>query len=273
MIRPRTRLAALVAGIACVVLLSSCRVDSTVSITVERDGSGTLGVLVEADKDIVEQVPRLANDLNFGDMVASGWKLTGPEPTEEGGLRVLLTHEFDNETQASALLSQLNGNRGPFRDVRLTREGKSRDSVWKLTGRLEVTGGLQAFADDQLLQVVGATPYEQTVKDAGLDLGKAISLQVNVTLPGKVESTTGVAQDGVLTWRVATDGTPVDLATTTNEVDVAGTIGGILSFVARALLVLWLAFVGWIGFMVWRRQSRRPRYVTVDDTAGHDLEE
>ena len=62
-----------------------------------------------------------------------------------------------------------------------------------------------------------------------------ISLQVNVTLPGKVESTTGVAQDGVLTWRVATDGTPVDLATTTNEVDVAGTIGGILSFVARAL--------------------------------------
>lgn len=265
MTKLRTRLTAAIAGLACVVLLSSCRVDSTVSITVDRDGSGTLDVLVVADNDIVEQVPNLSNDLNFGDLVNNGWKLTGPEKTEDGGLRVLLSHPFENETQASALLTQLNGNRGPFRDVRLTREGKSRDSVWKLTGRLEVTGGLQAFADDQLLQIVGATPYEQTVEEAGLDLGKAISLQVNAKLPGKIESTTGVEQDGFLTWRVATDGTPVDLATTTNEVDVAGTIGGILSFVARALLVLWLGFIGWIGFMVWRKQSRRPRYVEVDE--------
>lgn len=265
MTKLRTRLTAAIAGLACVSLLSSCRVDSTVSITVDRDGSGTLDVLVVADNDIVEQVPKLASDLNFGDLVNNGWKLTGPEKTEDGGLRVLLSHPFENETQASALLTQLNGNRGPFRDVRLTREGKSRDSVWKLTGRLEVTGGLQAFADDQLLQIVGATPYEQTVEEAGLDLGKAISLQVNAKLPGKIESTTGVEQDGVLTWRVATDGTPVDLATTTNEVDVAGTIGGILSFVARALLVLWLGFIGWIGFMVWRKQSRRPRYVEVDE--------
>lgn len=265
MTKLRTRLTAVIAGLACVVLLSSCRVDSTVSITVDRDGSGSLDVLVVADKDIVEQVPKLATDLDFGDLVNNGWKLTGPEKTEDGGLRVLLTHQFENETQASALLTQLNGNRGPFRDVRLTREGKSRDSVWKLSGRLEVTGGLQAFADDQLLQIVGATPYEQTVEEAGLDLGKAISLQVNAKLPGKIESTTGVEQDGVLTWRVATDGTPVDLATSTNEVDVAGTIGGILSFVARALLVLWLGFIGWVGFMVWRKQSRRPRYVEVDE--------
>lgn len=261
----RTRLTVVAAGIACVVGLSSCRVDTTVSITVDRDGSGQLIVDVVADKDIVQQVPRLAGDLDFNDMVKAGWVVESPTSTEDGGLRVVLRHEFANETQASALLTQLNGARGPFRDVRISREGKSRDSVWKLTGRLEVTGGLQAFADDQLLQVVGATPYEQTVQDAGLDLGKAISLQFNAILPGEVKSTTGVAQDGVLTWRVATDGTPVDLSTTTNEVDVAGTIGGILSFVARALLFLWLAFIGWVGFRIWRRQSRRPRYVEVDE--------
>ncbi len=261
----RTRLTAILAAVVCVFALSSCRVDSVVSIVVERDGSGSLSVLVTADNDIVNQVPRLSTDLDFSDMVTAGWTVTGPESTDDGGLRVLLSHPFDNESQASALLTQINGNRGPFRDVRITREGKSRDSVWKLTGRLEVTGGLQAFADDQLLQVVGATPYEETVKEAGLDLGKAISLQVNATLPGKVQSTTGIALDGVLTWRVATDGTPVDLSTTTNEVDVAGTIGGILSFVARALLVMWLAVIGWVGFRVWRRQSLRPRYVEVDE--------
>ena len=247
-------------------ILAACRVDTTVSLKVERNGSGTIDVVVTADKDIVQQVPKLSTDLNFGDMTKVGWKVVGPTSTKDGGLQVSLSHNFVNEVEATTLLAQLNGNRGPFREVKVVREGKSRDSVWKLTGRLEVTGGLQAFADDQLLQVVGATPYEQTVKDAGLDLGKAVGLTFDATLPGDIKSTTGVEQNGVLTWRVATDGTPVDLATTTNEVDVAGTIGGILSFVARALLFLWLAFIGWIGFLVWRKQSRRPRYVEVDDS-------
>lgn len=260
----RRRIAALVAALACGTLLAACRVDTTVSLKVDRNGSGEIVVVVTADKDIVKQAPKLSTDLNFGDMTKLGWKVTGPTSTDDGGLQVALTHNFVNESEATTLLAQLNGNRGPFRDVKLAREGKSRDSVWKLTGRLEVTGGLQAFADDQLMQVVGATPYEQTVKDAGLDLGKAVGLTFDATLPGDIKSTTGVEQNGVLTWRVATDGTPVDLTTTTNEVDVAGTIGGILSFVARALLFLWLAFIGWIGFLVWRKQSRRPRYVEVD---------
>lgn len=266
MSHPSRRLAAVFAAAACMLLLASCRVDTTVSMKVERNGSGSIQVVVIADKGIVEQAPNLSTDLNFGDMAKVGWKVVGPEATEDGGLRVTLSHDFVNETEATTLLAQMNGNRGPFREVKLTREGKSRDSVWKLTGRLEVTGGLQAFADDQLLQVVGSTPYEQTVKDAGLDLGKAVGLTFDASLPGDVKSTTGVENNGVITWRVATDGTPVDLATTTNEVDVAGTIGGILSFVARALLVLWLAFIGWIGFLVWRRQARRPRYVEVDDS-------
>ncbi|MFM8390167.1 MAG: hypothetical protein ACKOA5_13060, partial [Actinomycetota bacterium] len=105
----RTRLTALVAALACVLVLSSCRVDSVVSIVVERDGSGSLDVLVTADNDIVKQVPRLSTDLDFSDMVAAGWKVTGPEATDDGGLRVLLSHTFDNETQASALLTQING--------------------------------------------------------------------------------------------------------------------------------------------------------------------
>jgi len=264
--RLRRRVTALVAGVACIVLLAACRVDTTVSMKVERNGSGSISVTIVADEDIVAQAPKLSTDLNFGDLTKAGWKVIGPERTDEGGLRVTLTHNFDNETQATALLTQLNGNRGPFREVKVTREGKSRDSVWKLSGRLEVTGGLQAFADDQLIQVVGSTPYEQTVKEAGLDLGKAVGLQFDATLPGDIKSTTGIEQNGVITWRVATDGTPVDLATTTNEVDVAGTIGGILSFLARALLFIWLVFIGWLGFRVWRRQSRRPRYVTVEES-------
>ena len=142
----------------------------------------------------------------------------------------------------------------------MTREGKPRDSTWKLSGRLEVTGGLQAFADDDLLKTLGATPYEDTVKNAGLDLGKALSITFTAAMPGSVKSTTGLPQGDVLTWRVATDGTPVDLATTTENVDVAGTLGNLVSKVGLVLLVLWLALMSVLGFLVYnKQQKRRPR--------------
>jgi uncharacterized iron-regulated membrane protein len=79
-------------------------------------------------------------------------------------------------------------------------------------------------------------------------------------MPGNVKSTTGLTQGDVLTWRVATDGTPVDLATTTENVDVVGTLGNLVSKIGLVLLVLWLALMGVLGFLVYnKQQKRRPR--------------
>lgn len=247
-----------IAALVCVaLLLSACRIDTTVSMRVERDGSGEVTVLIVANKDIVDQAPGLSEDLDFADLVNVGWEVEGPTATTEGGLQVVLTHPFENESQATAVLMQLNGERGPFRDVALTRSGEARDSLWTLSGRLEVTGGLQAFADDQLVEIVGGTPYQATVDKAGLDLGKAIGLTFRATLPGDVKTTTGFVEGTELTWRVATDGTPVDLATTTENVDVVGTIGGVIGFVGRALTVIWVLFIAAVAFLVYRRQNAR----------------
>ena len=224
---------------------------------VERDGTGEISVLIVADKDIVDEAPGLAEDLDFADLVNVGWVVDGPTPRDDGGLQVTLTHPFENQQQATQVLTQLNGDRGPFRDVSLTRTGKARDSLWTLSGRLEVTGGLQAFADDKLVEAVGATPYQATVDAAGLDLGKAIGLTFRATLPGDVKSTTGLPEGNELVWRVATDGTPVDLATTTENVDVAGTIGGVIGFVGQALLVIWILFMSGVAFLVYRKQTAR----------------
>jgi hypothetical protein len=247
-----------IAALVCVaLLLSACRIDTTVSMRVERDGSGEVTVLIVANKDIVEQAPQLSEDLNFADLVNVGWEVEGPTPTADGGLQVILSHPFENESQATAVLMQLNGERGPFRDVALTRSGEARDSLWTLSGRLEVTGGLQAFADDQLVEIVGGAPYQATVDKAGLDLGKVIGLTFRASLPGDVKTTTGFVEGTELTWRVATDGTPVDLATTTENVDVVGTIGGVIGFVGRALSVIWVLFIAAVAFLVYRRQNAR----------------
>lgn len=242
-----------------VVLLASCRVDTQVSMVVNPDGSGNVTVTIDVDKEIVQRSPDIAENLDFSDLEKNGWQLTKPVDTASGGKQVVLVRNFANESEATAVLAQLNGDRGPFREVILRRGGKARDSSWNLSGRLEVTGGLQAFADDQLIAALGATPYENTVKSQNLDLGKALTIEFVVSLPGELKSSTAIPENGTLTWRVATDGTPVDLATSTENVDVVGTLGGIASKIGLVLLIAWLGLMAVLGALLYKRQYDRQR--------------
>jgi hypothetical protein len=242
-----------------VVLLASCRVDTQVSMVVNPDGSGTVTVTIDVDKEIVERSPDIADNLDFSDLEKNGWQLTKPVDTASGGKQVVLARDFANESEATAVLAQLNGDRGPFREVILRRGGKARDSSWNLSGRLEVTGGLQAFADDQLIAALGATPYENIVKSQNLDLGKALTIEFVASLPGELKSSTAIPENGMLSWRVATDGTPVDLATSTENVDVVGTLGGIVSKVGLFLLISWIGLMAVLGILLYKRQYDRQR--------------
>ena len=242
-----------------VVLLAACRVDVQVSMLVNPNGSGTVTVTIDVDKEIIQRSPDVADNLDFSDLKKNGWTLTEPVDTESGGKQVVLARDFANESEATAVLAQLNGNRGPFREVILRRGGKARDSSWNLSGRLEVTGGLQAFADDQLIAALGATPYESTVKSQNLDLGKALTIEFVALLPGELKSSTAIPENGKLSWRVATDGTPVDLATSTENVDVVGTLGGIVSKIGLFLLIAWLGLMAVLGALLYKRQYDRQR--------------
>lgn len=242
-----------------VVLLAACRVDVQVSMLVNPNGSGTVTVTIDVDKEIIQRSPDIADNLDFSDLEKNGWQLTKPVDTASGGKQLVLVRDFANESEATAVLAQLNGDRGPFREVILRRGGKARDSSWNLSGRLEVTGGLQAFADDQLIAALGATPYENIVKSQDLDLGKALTIEFVASLPGELKSSTAIPENGMLSWRVATDGTPVDLATSTENVDVVGTLGGIVSKVGLFLLIAWIGLMAVLGILLYKRQYDRQR--------------
>lgn len=242
-----------------VVLLAACRVDVQVSMLVNPNGSGTVTVTIDVDKEIIQRSPDIADNLDFSDLEKNGWQLTKPVDTASGGKQLVLVRDFANESEATAVLAQLNGDRGPFREVILRRGGKARDSSWNLSGRLEVTGGLQAFADDQLIAALGATPYENIVKSQDLDLGKALTIEFVASLPGELKSSTAIPENGMLSWRVATDGTPVDLATSTENVDVVGTLGGIVSKVGLFLLIAWIGLMAVLGVLLYKRQYDRQR--------------
>lgn len=258
--RQRRRVARTIAAAAACLLLASCRVDTVTSLSVKANGSGTVSVTVTADADVYEAAPTLKTDVRNDDLTAAGWKMKGPEETKEGGLTVTFTHGFDTPAEATTLLGQVNGTRGPLKGLVLQRSGKNSNSTFTLTGRLEVNGGLQAFADDAALKLLGGAPYANQVKNSGLDLGKAVGIDFTAEMPGTVVSTTGTATGSVITWRVPTDGTPTDIATTTNNVDIASNVARFFKWIVAFLLVVWvLGTVALLGLIVSRRGRRTPR--------------
>lgn len=255
----RGRILRAVAACAACLCLSSCRVDTKVSLVAEGDGSGTITVTVTADAEVYTAAPNLKTDVRNDDLTAAGWKTVGPDETDDGGLTVSFVHGFNTPEGATALLAQVNDSRGPLHQIALARTGKESNSTFALTGKLEVNGGLEAFADDAALTLLGGAPYAAQVSASGQDLGKVLGITFDASLPGTVKSTTGVATDGVISWRVPTDGTSTDIATTTNNVDIASNVARVAKWGVAALFVVWTVAAAVLAVMVAARRRGAPR--------------
>lgn len=242
-----------------VVVLSSCRVDQTVSLKVNPNGTGSVTVVVTADKEIIEKAPSLAQDIRTDDLKQAGWKTDGPEKTKSGGLRIELTRDFRNPEEANAVLAQVSESRGPLHEITVTRSGKDTNSTWTLAGRLEISGGLDAFVDDAARELLDVTPYAAEVEEAGLDLGDAVSVTFTASLPGSVGTTTGLNDNGAVTWRVPMDGSKVDLATSSTHVAVATSISRVARVLLLGLLALWIAASVILLLLVANARNRRAR--------------
>lgn len=253
----RPQLVRLFAAVAATVLLSSCKVESRISLQVKPNGTGTISVVATADKAIVDKAPDLKGDIRTDDLVAAGWKIDGPTENEDGGLTITMTHPFSGPAEATALFTQINGSRGPLHDMVLARTGKDTNSTFTLAGRLEVNGGLEAFADDATLTLLDGAPYAAEVAAAGLDLGDAISIEFEAALPGKVDATTGQVADNTITWRVPTDGSPTDIATSVTNVDVASSISRVARVLILGLLAIWVTGSVVLILMVMNARNKR----------------
>ena len=239
------------------VALTSCRVDQSVSLHVQPNGSGDVTVVVTADKDVIAKAPNLATDLRTDDLTTAGWKVSKPVKTKTGGLSLTLVHNFKNPAEANVVLSQVSGAKGPLHEMLVSRSGKDTNSKWALTGRLEVTGGLEAFIDDAGVKLLGSAPYLADVEEAGLDLGDAVGLSFTAQLPGKIDQTTGVEGQNGITWSVPMDGSKVDVATTSTNVDIASSISRVGKVLLLALLVLWIVGTLILLMLVGNARQRR----------------
>ncbi|MEQ1787495.1 MAG: hypothetical protein ABL966_10605 [Acidimicrobiales bacterium] len=235
------RLLLLVVG---AVLLASCRLELDVNVAVEEDGSGSVEIVVAVDADGIERIGGdLAAVLEVDDLVEAGWVIDGPDLETDGYTRVRFRHAFSDATEAAAIFDQIAGDDGPFQDFAVRREASFANTEWGFSGRVDFSGGLEAFGDDALAAELDGEPLGQTVEEIEAQLGESLSrliqVRVGVRLPGEVTSNATTKAGNGAVWQVGFGDGAVDLVATGEEQRTASLVGVGVGVVCLLLLVLY----------------------------------
>jgi len=149
------RLAALVGLV--VVIASACRVELSTTIEVGQNGQGTITQGIGFDAAALKRVGDPARAVRADDLIAAGWVI---DPVVvEGELTWLrIHHDFTSVDEGNALLAQLSGPAGPYRDLLIARSDGLLTSTVSVSGEIDTSAGLSAFADDALAGAFGGDP-------------------------------------------------------------------------------------------------------------------
>ena len=255
------RLALLLAGLFA---LAGCQLDVVAEVVVDPDGTGTITVTAEADAELVSEVPTLAEELVLDDIAAAGWVIEGPTPTDDGGLLLVLTHDFEGKDEATNLLRSLGP---PFNDPVIGR-GQDGDSATNTArANLGLPDGFATFADDDLVSAVGDVPFASRFEEAGANPVNSVDATLILTLPGELvegETNAEVLDDGRLRWTVPMDGTILEASARSEQAPSAGGVWARpVATVALIVLIGWVAFmtlfIGYVTIARWRRARQYRR--------------
>lgn len=184
--------------LALVVLLTGCQVDLQVGVKVHDDGSGSVTVAAGLDAAALARVGHLDQQLRTDDLEASGWVVTAP--SREGDRTwIRATKSFDTPDEGSAVLGELTGVDGPFRGFRVDKSDSTFATDYAVDGVVDLTGGPQAFGDDELRALLGGDAYGGTLgaieQAEGRPIADMVSFQVVVELPGATKTYTASFAD------------------------------------------------------------------------------
>ncbi len=235
-------------------LVSACQLRTDVNITVEADGSGEVEVVLALDKDGVAQNPELLGRLDFSDLEATGWTVTGPDEGADGSSRVSIRHPFGAPEEVAGLLDEVGGETGPFRDFRVGRDDRFAETRYRFDGTVDFTGGVRGLADDpQLTAALDADPVSLIEERLGGAVDEVLRFQVAVRLPGDVESNAPTKASNGAVWRPSVlehEAVQLHASSTIRRTSRLVWLG--VALAAAFALVLFVA----IRFVLWRRTRR-----------------
>jgi len=218
---------------------AACRVDVEVGIDAEADGSGRVRVEILADKEVASAVD-LSAGVRVDDLKQAGWKVDGPSPQPDGGVRVVATKPFTDAEGARLAVEELTGPDGPFQGFRLERTRSFARTTTRFSGTVDFARGIEAFGDPGVKEALGGS-------DVGVDLARleqvlngpvdrAVGVRVALRLPGDVESNAPQQSDNGARWELPLRDR-VDLTAESSAWNIANLAGAFLALVAAGGLV------------------------------------
>lgn len=239
--------------------LTACRLDVTVDVAMEPDGTGVVTVDAAADAELMAQVPGLVDDLRLDDAVANGWVVDGPTVAADGSSTITLTHDFTSPEELANVLQSIGP---PLTDMRAARTPADEQTTNAIDGDLRLPNGFESFADADLLAAVGGLPFADEFAANGSTPADAMSFVFRVSLPGElISAETGTeVDDGVIEWTAPLDGSSVNVYTATVQrpASEGGAWAGPVSTAALIGLVVWIAVAGaFIAFVAIARNNKR----------------
>jgi len=253
---PRTILVVLIATVAA--LTTACRLDVTVEVLMDDTGGGTVTVTALADAELVRAAPDLADIIGSEDAERAGWRITGPEPTPEGGWQMTAVRRFAEPAELADALGSIGP---PILDVRVGRETVDDETTTAITATLQLPNGFESFADDELLDAVGGLPWQERLAAAGATPESVMSLTIDLTLPGEITTTSGTeASPGTLRWEAPLDGSVATVeVVSVQRPSGASWWAGPLATIALGALIVWVLLGVVLAAAVGRARRRRAR--------------
>lgn len=244
--------------------LSACRLDVTVDVVMEPDGTGVVTMDAIADAELIAQVPDLADDLRLDDAIANGWVVDGPTEAADGSMTITLTHDF---TGYEELANVLNSVGPPLVDMKAARTPGEEQTTNAIDGQLQLPNGFASFADTDLIDAVGGMPFADQFAATAATPAESMSFVFRVSLPGElISAETGTeVDDGVIEWSAPLDGRAVNVYTATVQrpASESATWASPLSTAAFVALVAWLAlaavFIAFVAIARGRKRRTRER--------------
>lgn len=140
-----------------VLVAVGCRVQIETKVDVELNGKGTITQGIGFDDAALKRVGDPVRALRADDLKQAGWEV---EPvSKEGELTwIRVRHSFASPEEGTALLAQLSGPDGPYRNMLIQRTDGFLSTSVKVTGEVDTTAGLDMFGDQQLASALGGDP-------------------------------------------------------------------------------------------------------------------
>ena len=192
------------------VVLGACKVDVSVGIDTEADGSGEVQVTAVLDEDAAERVGDLEENLRTDDLEKAGWIVERPERRDDGSVAQTIRQSFDDPAEAERMLAELAGDdpetnaAAPLRAFEVEQERGFFRTTTTFTGVVDLARGVEAFSDAGLTEAFGGqplgAPVDQLERQLGATFDRLFGLQVAVRLPGKVESNAPTTADNGAVW-------------------------------------------------------------------------